>query len=96
MDLIVYLNKLYDYYGNLLTEKQQHVFEEYYFNDLSLKEISEEKKVSRNAIHKQLKDIVEKLKYYESKLNLVEKNAKINLILEQVDDEVSKRIKELI
>ena len=33
MDKSIYLISLYDYYGDLLTEKQQSYFEDYYFND---------------------------------------------------------------
>ena len=36
-----YLIILYDYYGELLTDKQRMYFEDYYFNNLSLGEISE-------------------------------------------------------
>ena len=53
----ILLTILYDYYGVLLTEKQQNYFKDYYFNNLSLSEISENNSVSRNAVHKQLKEI---------------------------------------
>ena len=61
---------LYDYYEELLTDKQKRYFVDYYFNDLSLSEMSENYNVSRNAISKQLNDVVEKLETYESKLKL--------------------------
>ena len=35
-----YYNILFGYYGNLLTEKQQNLFEEYYGEDYSLAEIA--------------------------------------------------------
>ena len=38
MDKNIYLINLYDIYSSLLTEKQQNYFEEYYFDNLSLKE----------------------------------------------------------
>ena len=56
---------LYDYYGVLLTEKQQQYFENYYFDDLSLGEIAENDNVSRNAVHGQLKNVEERLQFYE-------------------------------
>ena len=46
MDEINNLIILYDYYGNLLTSSQQNYFVEYYFNNLSLSEISENLNVS--------------------------------------------------
>ena len=58
----IYLINLYDYYGDLLTEKQKEYFESYYFANLSLSEISENTKVSRNAVHKQLKEVKDLLR----------------------------------
>ena len=46
----IYLNSLYDYYSELLTEKQKLYFEEYYFNNLTLAEISENYKVDRKSV----------------------------------------------
>ena len=57
MEKEIYLTILFDYYGELLTEKQQTYFKNYYFDNLSLAEISENLNVSRNAIHKELKYI---------------------------------------
>ena len=56
MDKVIYLINLFDYYGELLTPKQQAYFKDYYFNNLTLSEIAENENVSRNAIHKQIKD----------------------------------------
>ena len=33
MDRKLYMNSLYDYYGELLTKKQREYFKEYYFKD---------------------------------------------------------------
>ena len=70
MDKKLYLVNLYDYYGVLLTEKQQQYFENYYFDDLSLGEIAENDNVSRNAVHGQLKNVEERLQFYEKSLHL--------------------------
>lgn len=86
---------LYDFYGNLLNEKQQQYFEYYYFENLSLKEISDELKVSRNAIHKSLKTIEEKLEFYEQKLNLYQKRKQLNIILEKIDSNIKQQIQKL-
>lgn len=50
-----YLIILYDYYGELLSDKQRECFEDYYFNNLSFGEIGENKDLSRNAIYKNVK-----------------------------------------
>ena len=70
MDRKLYLSELYDLYGTLLTEKQRQNFEEYYFEDLSLGELSENNEVSRNAIHKSLKESIEKLEFFEKNIKL--------------------------
>lgn len=93
----LYLIDLYDYYGDLLTDKQKVYFEDYYFNNLSLAEISENYDISRNAIHKQLKEVESKLLYYEKILRLYDKKNKIEKILEQkIDENIKNQIKELI
>lgn len=73
MENNIYISSLYDIYGVLLTETQQKYFEDYYFNNYSLSEISENYCVTRNAVHKSLKETLEKLNNYESKLKLNEK-----------------------
>ena len=52
----IYYSNLYDCYEGLLTEKQKNYFKEYYLEDLSLGEISENYKVSRNAAYNQIKE----------------------------------------
>ena len=96
MDDIVYLSELYDYYGELLTEKQQEYFEDYYFNNLTLAEIAENNNISRNAIHKQIKDALNKLEIFEQKLKLLNKRKKIQEIIKNLDDKLKEKIEELI
>lgn len=81
MDELVYYNELFDYYGELLTEKQKEYFKFYYFDNLSLSEIAEENKVSRNAVSKTLKEVKEKLDSYESILKLYSNKNKIKEII---------------
>lgn len=68
------VNDLIDLYGNLLTVNQLNILELYYMEDLSLKEISEELSVSRNAIYDSLKRSLNTLEDYEEKLKLLEKD----------------------
>lgn len=97
MEERIYLGILFDYYGSLLTDKQKMYFEDYYFNNLTLSEISTNNNISRNAIHKQIKDASEKLIWYESNLKLYEKSKKINKLLEKIENEkLKEKIKELI
>ena len=92
-----YLIILYDFYGELLNEKQTLYFEEYYFNNLSLGEISENLNISRNAIHKCLVGVEEKLTLFEEKLKLYEKTNKIRDIIKKDNiDDIKTALKELI
>lgn len=94
MDDIIYLTNLYDYYEELLTDKQREYFESYYFQNLSLQEISDNNKISRNAIHKQIKEAINKLKFYEDKLELYAKSLKIKEIIK--DFKYKEEIEKLI
>ena len=81
MENVLYLTSLYDYYANLLTEKQKSYFEDYYFDNLTMEEIAENNNVSKNAISKTLIEVKEKLIEYESLLHLYEKRKRIESIL---------------
>lgn len=62
---------LFDFYGKLLTERQQQVMELYHEENLSLSEIAEEFAISRAAVHESLKAAERTLHTYEEKLGLV-------------------------
>ncbi|MBR1417205.1 MAG: hypothetical protein IJ572_05240 [Bacilli bacterium] len=81
----IYLNDLFDLYRDLLSEKECLVFIDYYQNDLSLKEIAENNNVTRNAIHKNLKNVENKLLTYEEKLNLYKKRKQILELIDKND-----------
>ena len=94
MENNIYLCALYDCYSKLLTDKQRLYFEDYYFNNLSLSEMSENYNVSRNAVHKQIKDVVMKLEEFEEKLKINEKNNKLLNI--KTDERIKKEIERII
>ena len=96
MESNIYLTILYEYYKELLTDKQKEYFEDYYFDNLTLSEIASNNDVSRNAIHKQIKDVENKLLEYENKLKLYEKSKKINKLIENIDENIKEEIKELL
>lgn len=96
MDNRDYMILLYDYYGELFNDKQREYFEYYYFNNLSLGEISDNIGVSRNAVHKVIKNINDKLLFYEDKLKLYNKSEKIKEILVDASEDIRERIEELI
>ena len=96
MDKVIYLTNLFDYYGELLTDKQQAYFKYYYFDNLTLSEIAENESVSRNAVHKQIKDAENKLIHYESILKQYQNYAKIKDIIKDLDPKIKNKIEELL
>ena len=86
----IYLIDLYDIYSDLLNDKQREYFELYYFDNLSLGEISDNIGISRNAIYKQIKTVEKKIIFFEDKLKLYAKNLKLKDI---IDKEKDKNIK---
>ncbi len=97
MEDFLYYNSLYDLYGSLLTEKETTAFQNYYQEDLSLGEIAEIKGVSRSAVAKTIKTVLDKLNYYEDKLHLYQKNNLLADSLQLVDIlEIKKRIEKVL
>jgi len=64
---------LFTLYQSLLTIKQQEYFRQYFFQNLSLKEIANIFHVSRNAVYDSLIKTMEILDDYEQKLQLFKK-----------------------
>lgn len=64
---------LYDFYGELLTEHQQSIYEDAVCNDLSLGEIAQERGISRQGVHDLIRRCDKTLQEYEARLHLVEK-----------------------
>ena len=97
MKELVYYTMLYDIYGNLLTDKQKEYFEAYYFKNLSLSELATKYNISRNAIHKQLKETIKRLENYEDNLRLAKKNEMLENIIETIsDEEIKRKLQEVI
>ena len=90
-----YIIMLYDFYNTLFSDKQKLYFEEYYFNNLSLGEISDNYLLSRNAIHKIIKGMVETIEYYEDKLKLYEKSIELTKIIDTLDKDTKEKISKL-
>lgn len=75
---------LYDFYGELLNERQRQIYEDFYFHDLSLGEIASEEGISRQGVADMVKRCEKKLAGYEEKLHLVEKFLSIKGSVEQI------------
>ncbi|MDD4000598.1 MAG: hypothetical protein PHX62_06875 [Bacilli bacterium] len=81
-----YIN-LFDFYEELLNDKQKKYFREYYFQDFSLGEMAENYQVTRNAIYDHLRKIAALLDLYEEKLGLLEKYSLRKSIYDQANKE---------
>lgn len=84
----VKISMLLDIYGNLLTEKQNELLDDYYNNDLSLSEIAENQLITRQAVRDNLKKGENKLFEYEEKLGFMKKTI-------MHEEEVAKILSEL-
>ena len=88
MDKIAEISLLYDFYGKLLTEKQRQVMALYHEGNLSLSEIGEEFRITKQAVHDTLKKAEQSLMEYEKNLGLVDKFIRSNQAFQQIDREI--------
>lgn len=93
-----YINNLLDIYGELLTEYQKEIMNLYYQEDLSLKEIAEEKEVSRNAIFTLITRVEKILLDYEEKLHLLDKRNRVQNVLDrnEISIDIKKSIEDIL
>ncbi len=94
-DNIAQVSLLYDFYGQLLTNRQQQVLELYHEENLSLSEIADEFSISRQGVHDTLKAGEKALQNYEEKLGLVKKFQKSRQAISRIDDEIEAALKGL-
>lgn len=76
MDKLLLLSLLYDFYAELLTEKQKNFFEMYYHNNFSLSEIAQEYDITPQGVRDIIKRTEKILLNYEEKLMLMNKYEK--------------------
>lgn len=73
LDDYIYIGRLLDFYGSLLTESESKSVDYYYNEDYSLTEIAELLSISRQAVSLNIKRAIDKLKSFEDALKLIEK-----------------------
>ncbi|MBM7623548.1 putative DNA-binding protein YlxM (UPF0122 family) [Sporohalobacter salinus] len=74
---------LFDFYGELLTNRQQEMVQLYFYQDLSLGEVADSCEISRQAVYDNLQRAEKALEDYEEKLGLVDR---YKYIQQQIDD----------
>jgi hypothetical protein len=85
MERIVEQNLLYDFYGELLTEHQRLIYEKAVYEDLSLKELSDEYGITRQGIHDLIRRCDKILAGYESRLHMIERFGRIRELVDKID-----------
>ncbi len=86
LDRITETSLLYDFYGQLLSPRQQEVVSLYHEENLSLAEIADEFEISRAAVYDSLKKAEKSLNQYEEKLGLVSRFVKASDAIEKIDE----------
>lgn len=89
----VALNRLYDYYGVLLTERQQEVFRYYYHEDYSYQEIADLLEISRAGVYDNLKRAKSSLENYEEKLRF---SQRLDLMFESLKKLENKEVEDIL
>lgn len=79
---------LFDFYGPLLTPRQQELMRAYYLEDLSLAEIAGEDGVSRQAVHDLIKRAEAALQEYEEKLGFLREHRQRQIHLSQLEEAI--------
>lgn len=92
IDDVLGISLLYDFYGQLLTKRQQEVMSLYHEENLSLSEIADEFGISRAGVHDSLKKAEKALMSYEEKLGLVKRFSDSRNLIESIDERLEKLI----
>ncbi len=90
MEKNIEISILTEYYGEMLTEKQFEIINDYYNNDLSLSEIAENNNITRQAVRDILKKGEKKLFEIEEKLGFMKRTLKQEKKIEKVLFELTK------
>ena len=92
---------LYDFYGELLTEKQRQVFELSVLSDLSLGEVSSLLNITRQAVKYTLDNTINAMLKLESELKILTKFDKLKAELSSIknitnDDSIKIKIDDIL
>ncbi|MBQ1401061.1 MAG: YlxM family DNA-binding protein [Firmicutes bacterium] len=90
LDKTAEVSLLFDFYGEMLTPRQQEVVRLYHEENFSLTEIAEELEISRQAVHDTLKKAEKALGSYEDRLGLVARMEKSRKVIETTDRTIEK------
>ena len=83
------VNSLLEFYWPLLTQKQRGYMRDYYINDFSLGEISQNFQVSRQAVYDNLRRTEHTLEDYEERLHLYRNFLARNHLIDRIQSHVN-------
>ena len=83
---------LFDFYGDILTEKQQELFDLYYNEDLSLAEIAEHLGITRQGVRDGIVRAEQVIQQFEAKLGLAAKYGRLSDHIRHIE-EAAERIR---
>ena len=75
---------LFDYYGELLSDKQKTCFDLYYNQDYSLAEIAEEVGISRQGVHDSITRAESALRAMEEKTGSIAREQRLQAALDEI------------
>ena len=90
MEKIVEQGMLYDFYGELLTDKQREYYDLHYNEDLSLSEIASETGISRQGVWDNIRRADAALRDTEARLGLVQRFAAQRTAAASLEDTLTK------
>lgn len=88
LELTFETSRLFDFYAALLSPKQNEALDYYYNEDLTLAEIASLMKVSRQAVHEQIRHGTQALLAFETKLQLIERFTALNAAVKKLETEI--------
>ncbi len=92
LEKTIEMGYLFDFYGKMLTDKQQQIMRLYYHHDLSLGEIAEKIGISRQGVYDHLKRGEKILREYDEEMGLIKRyrktRDKLNELISYIDSRV--------
>ena len=87
-DSTVMRSLLFDFYGELLTDKQRECFDLHYNEDLSLQEIAEQSGISRQGVWDNIRRAEAAMTEIEEKTGLIRRFSETKAALARLQDEI--------
>ncbi|MCL2052522.1 MAG: DNA-binding protein [Lachnospiraceae bacterium] len=91
MEKIVKQGILYDYYGDLLTEHQKKIYEDFAYNNLSLSEIGKEYQISRQAVYDIIRRSDDAMMLFEDRLKMIDRFKRIRAKVDELSGHVNNK-----